>query len=237
MSQEVKSETNENTQNDKENSKPFIEVYDIFHIYKAGVETVALRGINFKIKEGEAVAIMGKSGVGKSTLLQCLGGVIRPTAGQIFVDNREITKFSEDELLDFKRNTVGLVYQSFNLADFLTVTENIALPMLIARKSKEEREGTVKNLLESLQIERYARSFPAQLSGGEQQRVAIAVALANSPNLLLADEPTGNLDVDTANIVYKLLIDKSKERGVTVVVATHDPLIEKYVDRIIRLDQ
>jgi ABC-type lipoprotein export system ATPase subunit len=226
----------EHTQNNHNRAIPFIEIFDLFHIYKAGVETIALRGINIQVQQGEAVAIMGKSGVGKSTLLHCLGGAIRPTAGQIFVEDKEITKFTEDELLDYKRNVVGLVYQNFNLADFLNVEENIALPMLIARKSKSERVQKVNELLESLSIQRYRNSYPAQLSGGEQQRVAIAVALANSPKLVLADEPTGNLDVETAKIVYDLLIRKSKEAGATVVIATHDPLSANFVDRVIKLD-
>ena len=232
-----KNQLNTETQTDNSKVKPFIEIFDLFHIYKAGVETIALRGINVKIQQGEAVALMGKSGVGKSTLLHCLGGAIRPTAGQIFVEDREITKFTEDDLLDYKRNVVGLVYQNFNLADFLNVEENIALPMLIARKPKSERVQKVNELLESLSIQRYKNSYPAQLSGGEQQRVAIAVALANSPKLVLADEPTGNLDVETAKIVYDLLIRKSKEAGATVVIATHDPSSSNFVDRVIKLDE
>ena len=232
-----KNQLNTEIQNDNSKVKPFIEIFDLFHIYKAGVETIALRGINVKIQQGEAVALMGKSGVGKSTLLHCLGGAIRPTAGQIFVEDREITKFTEDDLLDYKRNVVGLVYQNFNLADFLNVEENIALPMLIARKPKSERVQKVNELLESLSIQRYKNSYPAQLSGGEQQRVAIAVALANSPKLVLADEPTGNLDVETAKIVYDLLIRKSKEAGATVVIATHDPSSSNFVDRVIKLDE
>ncbi|MHA1685801.1 MAG: ABC transporter ATP-binding protein [Candidatus Heimdallarchaeaceae archaeon] len=214
-----------------EKGKPIIEVEKLLHVYKGKVETIALPGISFKVFPGEKVAIRGKSGVGKTTLLHCLAGILKPTAGKIIVNGRNIVEFDEEELADYRTHTVGLIYQSFNLAPFLSVEDNIALPMIIAKKPKKERIKRVKELAETLGINRYLKTKPENLSGGEQQRVAIAVALANNPQIILADEPTGNLDEETSQIVYETLVHACKKHGTTLVLVSHDPASSKYVER------
>lgn len=217
------------------NQKKLIIVEDLLHVYKGKVETIALPGINFDVKEKEKFLITGKSGVGKTTLLHCLAGILKPTAGKIIVNNENIVDFDQDQLAVYRRNVVGLIYQSYNLAPFLNIKENLAFPMIIADKLKEEREKRIKELVEELEISRYLKSSPDQLSGGEQQRVAIAIALVNNPKIVLADEPTGNIDVDTSKIVYELLSKTCEKMGTTLVLASHDPDAKKYVDREISL--
>ena len=200
-------------------------------MYKGKVETVAIPGISLTIREGERVAVRGKSGVGKTTLLHILSGILRPTSGKVIVNNRNILDMNEDELADYRNKTVGLIYQSYNLAPFLTVKQNIEFPMVIAKKDKKEIKERVEELTNLLEIERYLHQKPEFLSGGEQQRVAIAVALANNPPIILADEPTGNLDEETSQIVYDLLNDMCRRFNTTLVLASHDPNAKNYVDR------
>lgn len=218
-------------------NQTIIRTIDLVHVYKGKVETIALPGINLSIKDGERVVIRGKSGVGKTTLLHCLAGIIKPTAGKILVEGRNIVEFDEDQLADYRCTTVGLIYQSFNLAPYLTVEENIEFPMVIAKKTKEERKNRIAELTEYLEIKRYLKQKPPYLSGGEQQRVAIAVALANNPRIILADEPTGNLDEETSAVVYELLRDTCKEYKTTLVMASHDPEAKKYTEREIVLSR
>ncbi|MHA1222281.1 MAG: ABC transporter ATP-binding protein [Candidatus Heimdallarchaeaceae archaeon] len=206
-------------------------VEDLIHIYKGPVETVALRGVNLKIKESESLCLVGKSGTGKSTLLHCLAGLLIPSSGSIFIDDEDITKYSIKELVKLRRDRIGLVYQNFNLIDFLTVDENIQVPMLAADKNKEERNRRVDELLKEFEIKRYKKSYPPYLSGGEKQRVAVAVALANDPEIILADEPTGNLDLENATKIYTLLKTLAKNHNITLIIATHDPKALNYVDR------
>ena len=215
----------------EEKSKEKIIIEDLFHIYKGPVETVALRGVDLSIKEGEKVCIMGKSGTGKSTLLHCIAGLLIPSSGKIFIDGEDITKYSIEKLVTLRRDKIGLIYQNYNLIDFLTVAENIAVPMLAANKPKKEREKRINELLEALGIMRYKKSYPPYLSGGEKQRVAIAVALANNPEIILADEPTGNLDMENATKIYELLNSLSKIHHITLILATHDTNALKYVDK------
>jgi len=210
-------------------------VENLLHVYKEKVETVALPGINFDIEKGEKVLITGKSGVGKTTLLHCLAGILRPTAGRIIVNGTDIIEKDQDELADYRRDTVGLIYQSFNLAPFLNIKENIEFPMIIAGKEKDFREKRINKLTDELEISRYLSSVPDKLSGGEQQRVAIAVALANQPEIILADEPTGNIDVETSKIVYNMLIEMCEKYNTTLIIASHDPDARKYIDREISL--
>lgn len=211
--------------------KPIIEVKNLLHVYKGKVETIALPGISFEVYPGEKIAIRGKSGVGKTTLLHCLAGVLKPTAGKIIVKGRNIVDFSEEELANYRTYTVGLVYQSYNLAPFLTIEDNIALPMIIAKIPKREQKKRILELVELLNIKRYLKSKPEELSGGEQQRVAIAVALANDPDIILADEPTGNLDEENSKIVYDLLANTCDRYKKTLVLVSHDPASSNYVDR------
>ncbi|MHA1415124.1 MAG: ABC transporter ATP-binding protein [Candidatus Heimdallarchaeaceae archaeon] len=214
-----------------------IVIESLYKIYGGIVETVALENFNGSFERGEIVGIAGPSGSGKTSLLSCIAGVLRPTSGKILVDGVNIAKLSEDELANYRRDQVGLIYQDFNLIKQFTIFENIALPMLIANKKYSEIKERVNELLESLDIARYQKTFPPYLSGGEQQRVAIAVALANDPPLILADEPTGNLDIESREKVIDLLINKSRELNKTLIIATHDPFILKKVDRTVHLSK
>ncbi|MHA1222263.1 MAG: ABC transporter ATP-binding protein [Candidatus Heimdallarchaeaceae archaeon] len=218
-----------------EKNEIIIRTIDLVHVYKGKVETIALPGINLTIKQGERVVVRGKSGVGKTTLLHCLAGILKPTAGKILVQGKNIVDFDEDQLAEYRRDTVGLVYQSYNLAPFLTVKENIEFPMVIAKTTQEEREARISELTEMLEIERYLNQKPSYLSGGEQQRVALAVALANKPLIILADEPTGNLDVETSKTVYELMSNMCVVYNTTLILASHDPDAIKYADREIEL--
>ncbi|HUT82152.1 MAG TPA: ABC transporter ATP-binding protein [Candidatus Bathyarchaeia archaeon] len=213
----------------------YIIIESLYKIYQGTVETVALENFNEEIDKGEVVAVAGPSGSGKTSLLSCIGGVLKPTSGRILIAGIDITKLSDDELVEYRRDQVGLIYQDFNLINEFSIYENVALPMLIAKKSKPEIDARVNELLEVLDIQRYTKTFPNYLSGGEQQRVAIAVALANDPDIILADEPTGNLDLVSRENVIDLLISKCKNLNKSLVIATHDPFIMEKVDRVIDL--
>jgi putative ABC transport system ATP-binding protein len=212
-----------------------IECKNITKVYKNEVETWALRGVSFSIDEGEFVAIIGPSGSGKSTLMHILGCLDTPTSGQYFFEGREVSKLSEDELAEIRKKKVGFVFQMYNLLPRATVFKNVELPLIYEGLPKKEREERVKAALR-------ASAFPDefwfylsnQLSGGMQQRVAIARALVNNPKLILADEPTGNLDSKTGDIVLNTLIDLNK-RGHTLVIVTHELYVAQYAKRIIAL--
>ena len=214
-----------------------IEIKELYKIYSGIVETVAIENFSANFEEGEIVAVAGPSGSGKTTLLSCIGGVLRPTSGRVFVEGQDITKYNDEELAKYRCNKVGLVYQDYNLISQFTIYENVAVPLLIAGYKRSEIKEQVTSLLKSFNIERYANTFPPYLSGGEQQRVAIAVALANDPPLILADEPTGNLDIESREKVIDLLINKSHELNKTLIIATHDPFILKKVDRTVHLSK
>lgn len=214
-----------------------IEIEALYKIYTEKVETVALQDFETSIEKGEVVAIAGPSGSGKTTLLSCIGGILKPTSGKIIINGIDITKLPDSELTNYRRDSVGLIYQDFNLIDQFTISENVSLPMLIADKPTTYVKERVNTLLESLEIERYAKTFPLYISGGERQRVAIAVALANDPPIILADEPTGNLDLDAREQVLNLLISKGKMLKKTIILATHDPFILDRVERIIYLSK
>jgi putative ABC transport system ATP-binding protein len=195
-----------------------------------------LDGVNLEVGEGEFTALSGPSGSGKTTLLNVISGIDRPTSGQILVYGEDLTNKSEDFLSDFRCNNIGYVYQSYNLLSTLTVAENIAFPMEWLRKSREIIEDRVKELLNTMGLQVRAEHFPFQLSGGEQQRVAFARALANDPPLVLADEPTGNLDKKTGAKIIQLL-QKLKEDGRTLIVVTHDARISDLADKKLHLEQ
>jgi len=199
--------------------------------YKLGaVEVEVLKGITLKVAKGEFVVICGPSGSGKTTLLNIISGIDRPTSGKILVLGEDLTVQDEDFLADFRCNHVGFVFQSYNLVSTLTVAENVAFPMEWSRKPEEEVETRVAELLETVGLQHRANHFPAQLSGGEQQRVAFARALANNPELILADEPTGNLDTKNGQKITQMLrMLKANEK--TVIVATHDPELIQLADR------
>jgi putative ABC transport system ATP-binding protein len=199
-----------------------------------GIKVEVLKNLKLKVLKSEFVAICGPSGSGKTTLLNILSGIDKPTNGKVLVLGENLTAKDEDFLADFRCNHVGFVFQSYNLVSTLTVAENIAFPMEWKRKTEAEIETRVAKLLETVGLEDRATHFPAQLSGGEQQRVAFARALANNPELILADEPTGNLDVKNALKVTEML-KQLKAEGKTVIVATHDPELTRLADRVLFL--
>ena len=204
--------------------------------YPLGNETVeVLKDINLHLPKGTFVALCGPSGSGKTTLLNIIGGIDKATSGKITVADQDITDLNEDDLADFRCNKTGYVFQSFNLVSTLTVAENIAFPMEWLRKPADEIEKRVGELLQDMGMESRTNHFPSQLSGGEQQRVAFARALANDPPLLLIDEPTGNLDPKTSqNIIC--LIQRLADNGKTMVLATHDERIFKISDKRLSLE-
>jgi putative ABC transport system ATP-binding protein len=195
----------------------------------------ALKDINFNIAQGQFVAIYGSSGAGKTTLLNIIGGIDKPTKGQIIVLGEDLTAQNEDFLADFRCNAVGYVFQAYNLVSTLTVAENVAFPMEWTRRPTEEIGKRVTELLTTVGLAHRANHFPAQLSGGEQQRVAFARALANDPQLFLADEPTGNLDTKNGQKIIQIL-QMLKADGETIVVSTHDAEIMRLADRTLCLE-
>lgn len=195
----------------------------------------ALRGVSFEAGRGELVAVRGRSGAGKTTLLNLVGGLDRPTAGRVHVAGREVTAASERELLALRRATVGFVFQSFGLIPILSAAENIGVPLRLAKVPAAEREERVAVLLELVGLGGQAAQRPYELSGGQQQRVAVARALANDPALLIADEPTGQLDSETGKSIMDLLRALVHARGMTALVATHDPTLMELADRVLEL--
>ncbi|KRF21368.1 ABC transporter ATP-binding protein [Paenibacillus sp. Soil787] len=208
---------------------------NLVKIYKAAdIEVVALQGLDLHIEEGELMAIIGNSGSGKSTLLNMLGGLDRPSAGNLQVDGKDLLKFKESDLVKYKRETVGFVWQNNarNLIPYLTALENVELPILLQGRRKRH---LALDLLEAVGLSHRRKNKLNELSGGEQQRVAIAIALANQPRLLLADEPTGSVDTKMANQILDLFRELNRSFGLTVVIVTHDPLLAKKVDRVVAI--
>ena len=217
---------------------PYVEANDLFKIFKpADLEVVALRGVDLEIQPGELVGIVGASGSGKTTLLNILAGLERPSAGRIRVGERDLLDISDRELVAYRRQDVGFVWQATgrNLVPYLNVRDNIELPQAIAGTARRRRRERASELLEALQMSDKAARYPSELSGGEQQRVAIAVALANNPPLLLADEPTGELDTNMAEDVFRMLQRINRQFGVTVIIVTHYFGIARWVDRVVRI--
>lgn len=198
------------------------------------VQTTALNSVNLEITEGEFLAIMGPSGCGKSTLLNIIGLLDNPTSGEIWFDDKEVSHYSENNRTDLRSGNIGFVFQSFNLIDELTVFENVELPLLYAGIPAKERVKRVNAVLERMQIAHRAEHFPQQLSGGQQQRVAISRAIVTNPKVILADEPTGNLDSVNGNEVMNLLIELNKE-GSTIVMVTHSEENARMASRLIRM--
>lgn len=209
----------------------YIEFKDVKKIYKMGeVEIPALDGVDFSINKGEFVIIAGASGAGKSTILNILGGMDSASDGHIYVDGNEITKYSAKELTTYRRYDIGFVFQFYNLVQNLTVRENVELASQICKNPLDLDET-----IEAVGLKERSKNFPAQLSGGEQQRVAIARALAKNPKLLLCDEPTGALDYNTGKQILKLLQDTCREKGITVIVITHNLALTAMGDKVIKV--
>ena len=195
----------------------------------------ALRGVSFSVRRGELTALKGRSGSGKTTLLNLLGGLDRPSSGRITVDGQDLGGLGEEGLLALRRDRIGFVFQSFGLIPILTAAENVGVPMRLRRTAAAEREERVADLLALVGLGDHVNQRPGELSGGQQQRVAIARALANQPALIIADEPTGQLDSDTGRAIMQLLQAVVRSEGVTALVATHDPQLMKLADRVLDL--
>jgi putative ABC transport system ATP-binding protein len=217
-------------------TKPVVETEAVARDYPIGDTVVhALKGIDLRVGRGELVAIHGRSGSGKTTLLNCIGGLDSPSTGKVWIEGAEVTAMGEDGLLDLRRNTIGFIFQAFGLIPILTASENVEIPLRLASADVARREERVRVLLELVGLGERAGHRPFELSGGEQQRVAIARALANAPRLLLADEPTGQLDSGTARTIMTLIRALVASEDVTAIVATHDPILIDIADRVIEL--
>ncbi len=209
---------------------------DVVKSYKMGkVEVPALKGVSFSVEKGEMVSIIGPSGSGKSTLLYMMGTLDKPTKGEVYIDEVEVSKLKGNELAELRAKKIGFVFQFFNLIPRMNALKNIALPMTFLGISKKEREERALELLEMVGLKDRWNHRPSELSGGEQQRVAIARALANNPSIILADEPTGNLDTKTGKEIIELLVALNKEKNQTIVIVTHEPGIAEKCRRIIHL--
>ncbi|GCD11325.1 ABC transporter ATP-binding protein [Clostridium tagluense] len=200
-----------------------------------GSEYIALRDVDLKVKKGEFVAVMGPSGSGKTTLLNCISGFIHADSGKILLDGVNILNINEDMLADVRQNKLGFVFQDYMLVNGLTVLENIFLPQIIAGKGLKGMEKITENLMQNFGIETIKNKYPSEISGGQKQRVAIARALANKPLVLLADEPTGNLDSKSSLAVIEAFMDAKKNFGATVFMVTHDAFAASHCDRVIAL--
>ena len=217
------------------NSKKMIRTSDLTKVFRTEeVETTALNNINLKVNPGEFVAIMGPSGCGKSTLLNIIGMLDNPTEGKYIFDNTDVSKFKENQRTDIRKGNIGFIFQSFNLIDELTVFENVELPLIYLKIKASKRKKTVEETLERLKIGHRKKHFPQQLSGGQQQRVAIARAVIARPKLILADEPTGNLDSKHGLEVMSLLRELNQE-GTTIIMVTHSKRDAEYSHRTISL--
>ncbi|MGN0623523.1 MAG: ATP-binding cassette domain-containing protein [Oscillospiraceae bacterium] len=216
--------------------KYMIRCENLVKIYKTDeIEVVALQGLDLDVERGELMAIVGNSGSGKSTLLNMLGGLDKPSAGSLFVDGKNLLKFSDKDYMEYKRNTVGFVWQNNarNLIPYLTAVQNVELPMLL--KGQRQRRERALELLDKVGLSHRKNSRLDQMSGGEQQRVAIAIALANSPRLLLADEPTGSVDTKTSNVILDIFKELNKSENLTIVIVTHDVKLAHRIDRVVAI--
>ncbi|MFF4833158.1 ABC transporter ATP-binding protein [Streptomyces sp. NPDC001315] len=217
-------------------TETMVRVEDVHKSYGRGAAAVhALRGVSFEVPRGELVALKGRSGSGKTTLLNIVGGLDEPDAGRVTVDGLDLAELGEDGLLALRRDRVGFVFQSFGLIPILTAAENVGVPLRLRRADPREREERVELLLSLVGLADHAAQRPGELSGGQRQRVAIARALANSPALLVADEPTGQLDAETGHAVMELLRAVVRSEQVTALVATHDATLLDLADRVLEL--
>ncbi|HDJ96594.1 MAG TPA: ABC transporter ATP-binding protein [Candidatus Aenigmarchaeota archaeon] len=217
--------------------KIVIECKNVWKIYNpyTPAEVKALRGVNLSVKRGEFIAIMGSSGSGKSTLLHCIGCLDTPTRGKILIEGVDVSKLDEKELALLRRYKIGFVFQFFNLISNLTALQNVELPMVFAGVSQNKRRERAIELLKMVGLGKRLNHKPNELSGGEQQRVAIARALANNPSIILADEPTGNLDSRSGEEVMNIFVELNKNEGRTILIVTHEPYIAKKAKRIVKI--
>ena len=235
---DVAEPTNDAEKEVKIDDDVMIECDSLVKIYKTkDIEVLALQGLDLTVKRGEIVAIIGNSGSGKSTFLNMIGGLDRPSAGRLYVDGKNLFQLTEKELVEYKRSTVGFVWQNNarNLLPYLSAWENVMTPMLFTDGTEEEKKQRALELLKLVGLEHRKDSSLSQLSGGEQQRVAIAIALANNPKLLLADEPTGSVDRKTADYILDMFRKLNEELGITIVIVTHDKELAKKVNRVVSI--
>jgi putative ABC transport system ATP-binding protein len=213
-----------------------IQLEDVTRVYRIGeVETQALRGVTLDVEDGEFSAIVGPSGSGKTTMLQLMGCLDRPTSGSVLINGRDVTRLGPNKRADLRKGTIGFVFQFFALIPGLTAYENIELPLLLTGEKASDRRARVQELLEAVGLSDRARHRPDQMSGGEQQRVAVARALATHPVLILADEPTANLDTDNGRQVMEIMQRLNEETGTTFIFATHDPRVIPFARRTVEL--
>lgn len=217
--------------------KNILEVKNLTKKYGDGDSTVtALDKVSLIVPRGYDIAILGPSGSGKTTLLQLAGGLDKPTSGTAIVDGKNLEDMSDKEISEFRNQKMGFIFQMIHLQDFFTAKENVMLPLLVAGKSKTKAEKKAKELLKQMGLSHREDHVPRELSGGEQQRVAVARALVNDPKLIFADEPTGKLDKENSEMIISLLEKLSKERGLSVIMITHDPNVAKRFSRVIKLN-
>lgn len=235
---EERDSLSEEANDTSEESDNIIDCDSLVKIYKTDeVEVMALQGLELTIKKGELMAVIGKSGSGKSTLLNMIGGLERPTAGKLYVDGKDLFAMTDRELVEYRKHTVGFVWQkhSRNLLPYMTALENVQVPMYFDKEGKDDREERARELLCRVGLEHKMNSYPGQLSGGEQQRVAIAIALANNPKILLADEPTGAVDSKTSDMIQDLFRKLNEEMGITIIIVTHDISLANKVGRVVMI--
>ncbi len=213
-----------------------IETHDLQRVYRIGAREVpALRGVNLQIQTGHFIALKGRSGSGKTTLLNCLSGLDRPTAGTVEVSGRDLAKMDERALTEWRRKEVGFIFQSFGLIPTLSAYENVELMLRIASTPHKERHSRTMYVLNLMGLTKWIQHRPYELSGGQQQRVAIARALANKPRLILADEPTGELDSNTSREMLSLFRQIVEQEHITLLMSSHDPLVDGYVDQVLQM--
>lgn len=215
---------------------PIIELKDVWKVYKMGtVNVTALQDVSLKIHKGDFIVIIGPSGSGKSTLMHMIGSLDTPTKGKVILNGRDISKFSESELAQLRGQEIGFVFQTFNLIPTLTAAENVELPMIFQGVPADKRRKRSKELLTTVGLGHRINHLPNEMSGGERQRVAIARALANDPQVILADEPTGNLDTKTGKEIMDLLSDFCHKEGKTLIIVTHDQELAEKIDKKVRI--
>lgn len=220
----------------KSDAVPAIDIRNVTKVYKVGsVEVNALRGISLKIEQGEICCIVGRSGSGKSTLLNVMAGLEPVTSGEIVIANKHMERMTQSELIVFRQKHVGFIFQSFNLLPYYTAVENVAFPLSFRGVLPNKRNKLAREMLKEVGLESHMNHKPTQMSGGQQQRVGIARALVTNPDIVFADEPTGNLDSSTSDEVMHMIVDTLRKHNRTLVMVTHDPNMAEYADRVIHL--